>query len=218
MIKVAPSILSADFANLGPEVASLSGTGCDIVHIDIMDGHFVPNLTIGPGVVKAIRKYSELFFDVHLMISDPMKYADDFIAAGADGITVHAETLGDKLPEAIAALKQKGVKAAVSLNPDTPVSAIESVLDDVDMVLIMTVWPGFGGQKLIESALLKVKELRTLRPQLDIEVDGGVNEETLSAVLDAGANVLVMGSAYFKSNDKAALVKKVHTVQPGGEQ
>ena len=199
-IRIAPSILSADFAKLGDEVKAISAAGADYIHIDVMDGHFVPNLTIGPSVVKALRPYSALPFDVHLMIAPVDPYIPEFAAAGADIITLHPEA-GPHLHRSIQLVKSLGKKAGVALNPATPVDAVDFVLDDVDLILVMSVNPGFGGQSFIAEALTKLRALRakidqTGRP-IDLEVDGGVNPETAKQCLKAGADALVAGTAVF---------------------
>ena len=212
MIKVSASILASDFARLGEEVRRVGDAGCDMVQVDVMDGHFVPNLTMGPMIVKAIRPYTKTFFDVHLMISDPEKYAPAYIQAGADGITVHAEACGERLEEILRELKHQGVRVGCAISPDTPWTVLEPVLPMLDMVLVMTVYPGFGGQKLIPQTLDKVRVIRSRYPELDIQVDGGVNSETLPEVLEAGANVIVMGTAFFRAEDPSKLVKQVKGV------
>ncbi|HWI28788.1 MAG TPA: ribulose-phosphate 3-epimerase [Stellaceae bacterium] len=199
-IRIAPSILSADFARLGEEVRAVAAAGADYIHIDVMDGHFVPNLTIGPAVVKALRPFSPLPFDVHLMISPVDPYVADFAAAGADIITCHPEA-GPHLHRTLQLVKSLGKKAGVALNPATPVAAIEPVLGEIDLVLVMSVNPGFGGQSFIAGALDKIRTLRRLidalgRP-VDLEVDGGINAETAAAAIAAGADVLVAGTATF---------------------
>jgi ribulose-phosphate 3-epimerase len=205
-VRIAPSILSADFAKLGEEVRAMAAAGADYIHIDVMDGHFVPNLTIGPVVVKAMRPYTGLPFDVHLMIAPVDPYIADFAEAGADIITVHAEA-GPHLHRSIQLVKSLGKKAGVSLNPATPVQAIEHVLDAVDLVLVMSVNPGFGGQAFIHSQLSKIHALREHIDQLarpiELEVDGGITLETARQVFDAGADVLVAGTASFAGGPNA---------------
>ena len=205
-LRIAPSILSADFARLGEELRAVTAAGADYIHVDVMDGHFVPNLTIGPVVVKALRPYSALPFDVHLMIAPVDPYIPDFAKAGADIITVHAEA-GPHLHRSLRLVKHQGKKAGVSLNPATPISAIEHVWDDIDLVLVMSVNPGFGGQSFIPSQLEKIAELRRRidrvgRP-IDLEVDGGINAETAPQVVAAGADVLVAGTATFTGGPAA---------------
>lgn len=200
-VRIAPSILSADFAKLGQEVAAITQAGADYVHVDIMDGHFVPNLTIGPDVVKAIRGHSDLPFDVHLMISPIDGFIPLFAEAGADIITVHPEA-GFHLHRSLQLIKKLGKKAGVSLNPATPVEVVEHVMDEVDLILVMSVNPGFGGQAFIPDALRKIEALRkridASGRTIDLEVDGGVNVETARQAIEAGADVLVAGSATFK--------------------
>ncbi|PAD21152.1 ribulose-phosphate 3-epimerase [Terribacillus saccharophilus] len=212
MTKIAPSILSADFANLANEIRDVEKGGADYIHVDVMDGHFVPNITIGPLIVEAIRPVTKLPLDVHLMIENPDQYIEAFIKAGADIITVHQEACVH-LHRTIMMIKEQGVKAGVVLNPATPVSLIEEILPELDMVLLMTVNPGFGGQRFIPSVLKKVEELSRLREALEldfeIEIDGGVNIETAGLCTDAGADVLVAGSAVYNQEDRAAAIAAI---------
>jgi len=200
-VRIAPSILSADFARLGEEIGAVTSAGADWIHVDVMDGHFVPNITIGPDVVGAIRSASSLPFDVHLMIAPVDPYVPSFAEAGADIITAHAEA-GPHLHRTIQVIKSLGKKAGVSLNPSTPASAISHVMEEIDLVLVMTVNPGFGGQSFISGQLDKIRTLRQMidsieRP-IDLEVDGGINEKTARLAIDAGADVLVAGTATFQ--------------------
>ena len=208
-IKIAPSILSADFSKLGQEVKDISRYRIDFLHIDIMDGHFVPNITIGPAVVKAIRPYSELPFEAHLMISEPLKYIDSFIQAGANIITLHIETINEKdfITEA-KRLRQQGVKIAISLNPETDPGAIESVSKFSDMVLVMTVQPGFGGQKFMAEVLPKISQIRSFYPG-DIAVDGGIDGDNSKLAVKAGANILACGTYIFKAKDKKSAIERL---------
>ncbi len=201
MIKVAPSILSADFSRLGEEIKAISEAGAHYIHIDVMDGHFVPNLTLGPAIVNSIRKYSDKVFDVHLMMEKPERYIKNFVDAGADIIVVHVEAC-PHLHRVIQEIKSYGVKAGVSLNPHTPVEMIKHLIPELDMVLIMSVNPGFGGQSFIPFSLDKIKAVRALSSTIDIEVDGGIVEETGKLCVEAGANVLVAGSYIFGGNYK----------------
>lgn len=204
MIKIAPSILSADFSRLGEEVKAVEEAGADWIHVDVMDGAFVPNITIGPPVVESLRKVTELPLDCHLMIENADKYIPDFVSAGADIISVHVEAC-PHLHRTIQAIKEHGIKAGVVLNPATTLFALDEIIEDVDMVLLMSVNPGFGGQKFIRQVLGKIQLLRNTLDQseaeIDVQVDGGVNPENANIVKKAGANVLVAGSAIFGSKD-----------------
>lgn len=204
-VKIAPSILSADFGKLNEDIASVEPYS-DWIHVDVMDGHFVPNITFGAPVMKWIK--TKLPLDVHLMIENPSMYVEDFVKAGAASITVH-QGVTPHLHRLIQQIKSLGVKAAVSLNPSTPVSTLVDVLDDLDMVLIMSVNPGFGGQEFIPQALEKIKELRAMKPDLDIEVDGGINAETAKQCIEAGANILVSGSYIFKAEDRVKAIESL---------
>lgn len=214
MIKVAPSILSANFAKLGEEIEDVERSGADYIHIDVMDGHFVPNITLGPLVVESIRSITSLPLDVHLMIENPDRYISNFIDAGADIITVHVEACRH-LHRTIHAIKRSRVKAGVALNPATPLSAIEYILEDVDLVLLMTVNPGFGGQSFIKSVVPKIEQLAKLVNEknlsAEIEVDGGINPETAKLCIDAGANVLVAGSAIFGQANRKQIIQQIRS-------
>lgn len=205
-LRISPSILSADFARLGEEVAAVTQAGADYIHVDVMDGHFVPNITIGPQVVQALRPHSDLPFDVHLMIAPADPYIVAFAEAGADIITVHPEA-GPHLHRTLQLIKAQGKKAGVSLNPATPVEVLDPILEDIDLVLIMSVNPGFGGQSFIPSALPKIEAVRKridgLGKPIDLEVDGGINGETARQAVDAGADVLVAGTATFRGGAAA---------------
>ena len=212
MVKIAPSILSADFAKLGEEVNAAEKAGADWIHVDVMDGHFVPNITIGPLVVKAVKKIAKVPLDVHLMIENPDKYVKEFAESGSDIITIHEEATVH-LHRSVQNIKECGVKAGVSLNPATPLGNIEIVLPYVDIVLIMSVNPGFGGQSFIPEALQKIKELKKMivdkNLNVEIEVDGGVKTDNVAEVVKAGADIVVMGSAFYNSADYAETVKTV---------
>ena len=203
-IKISPSILSADFSELGNEIKRLEKGGADMIHVDVMDGHFVPNLTIGPPVIKALKKNSKIPFDVHLMISPVHKYIEDYSNAGADIITIHPEGT-DNLKSSILKIKELNKKAGVSLNPKTNIDVILNELDKIDLILIMSVNPGFGGQKFMPEVLTKIKELKKIRDErkldFDIEIDGGINFENSKKAIEAGANILVSGTTVFKSNN-----------------
>ncbi|MEK3808978.1 ribulose-phosphate 3-epimerase [Metabacillus sp. SLBN-84] len=212
MIKIAPSILSADFSKLGAEIEDVERGGADYIHVDVMDGHFVPNITIGPLIVEAIRPVTKLPLDVHLMIENPDAYIPAFAKAGADIISVHAEAC-PHLHRTIQLIKSEGVKAGVVLNPHTPADMIKHVIDDVDLVLLMTVNPGFGGQSFIHAVLPKIKEVADMVKerglQTEIEVDGGVNSETARLCMEAGANVLVAGSAVYNQSDRKRAIDQI---------
>ena len=203
-IQISPSILSADFSQLGNEIKRLKEAGADMIHVDVMDGHFVPNLTIGPPVIKALKKDSSIPFDVHLMISPVHKYIEAYANAGADIITIHPETT-DNLLESIDRIKEFKKKVGVSLNPETKVDIIKKFLSQIDLILIMSVNPGFGGQKFMPEVLDKIKELANIREKekltFDIEIDGGINFDNSKLAIEAGANILVSGTTIFKSND-----------------
>ncbi len=203
-IKISPSILSADFSQLGNEIRRLEDGGADMIHVDVMDGHFVPNLTIGPPVIKTLRNYTKLPFDVHLMIAPVHKYIKNYAEAGADIITIHPEAT-DNLKESINHIKELGKKVGVSLNPNTKIDIIKEFFSEINLILIMSVHPGFGGQKFIPEVLVKIKELKKIKDQqnfnFDIEVDGGINFDNSKLAIEAGANILVSGTTIFKNNN-----------------
>jgi len=213
-IKIAPSILSADFSILGEEVKNLDMAGADYIHVDVMDGHFVPNITFGPVVIKKIRKYTKLPFDVHLMISPVEKYIKDFADAGADIITIHPEAT-DNIERCVKTIKSLGKKAGVSLNPKTPISSLEKVIDTLDLILVMSVHPGFAGQSFMSEVLSKVKELRKIINakglKTDLEIDGGINFETGALAIKAGADVLVSGTTIFSGKSLKDNIQKLRT-------
>ena len=214
-IQISPSILSADFSQLGNEIKRLELGGADMIHVDVMDGHFVPNLTIGPPVIKTLRSYTKLPFDVHLMIDPVHKYIKNYAEAGADIITIHPEAT-DNLKNSIKHIKEFGKKVGISLNPDTKIDIIKKNLNEIDLVLIMSVYPGFGGQKFIPEVLTKIKELKNIKSNqnlnFDIEVDGGINFNNSKLVIDAGANILVSGTTIFKNNS-GDIKKNIETLR-----
>lgn len=214
MVLVSPSILSADFSRFGDEIKRVEKAGADWVHLDVMDGMFVPNITIGPPIIRAVRPLTDLPFDVHLMIEDPIRYVDDFVKAGADFLTVHTESKGD-IAGAIKKIRGLGVKPGISLNPGTPFEDVKKYLDSVDLVLVMTVQPGFGGQSFREEGVPKIRLIREYAEDngldYDISVDGGINRETGKRCVDAGASVLAAGSYLFKMNDMKPEIDLWHT-------
>ena len=216
-IKISPSILSADFGELGNEIKKLEKGGADLVHVDVMDGHFVPNLTIGPPVIKSLRRFTKIPFDVHLMINPVHKYIKDYAEAGSDIITIHPEAT-DNLASTIDYVKSLNKKAGVSLNPDSPIDMIIDEISKIDLVLIMSVYPGFGGQKFMPEVLSKIKKINQIKKQrnlkFDIEVDGGINFSNAKKVINAGANILVSGTTIFKENN-GNLKKNIETLRVG---
>ena len=216
--QIAPSILSADFSRLGEEIKSVEKAGADLIHVDVMDGHYVPNITIGPGVVSSLRKTTGLPFDVHLMIEDPDRYIDAFVEAGSNIITVHAEAV-IHLHRTVQTIKEKGVKVGVSLNPSTPLACVEEILPDIDLLLIMTVNPGFGGQKFISGMLPKIRKARELAQtrglKMAIEVDGGVTAENIGTLAEAGADIFVAGAAIFGSPSYSDTINRMKAILGG---
>ena len=215
-IKIAPSILSADFAKMGQEIADITTNGADLIHLDVMDGNFVPNFSFGQKLIKEVRPYSKAVFDTHLMILNPWKYIEEFAKAGSDIITVHHEACKERLKDTLKAIKDLGVKCGAVINPDTPVDVLKDVVEECDMILLMSVFPGFGGQKFIEYVLPKIKQTARLiastGKEIDLEVDGGITLENAKAVKDAGVNVLVAGSTIFNQPDRAKIIEQLRNV------
>ena len=215
-IKIAPSILSADFARLGEEIRDITNAGADVIHLDVMDGSFVKNISFGPKMIKEVRFYSNAIFDAHLMIVKPWNYIKQFAEAGADIITVHYEACGDRLKQTLLEIKELGVKCGVVINPDTPAEKIADVVELCDMILLMSVFPGFGGQKFIPDVVPKIKEVADLvaksGKEIDIEIDGGITKDNVKLCKDAGANVIVAGSTVFGAPDRALIIKELREI------
>ncbi len=207
-IRVSPSILSADFSCLREEIKSVEEAGADELHLDVMDGHFVPNITFGPFIVRAIKKITDLPLSAHLMITYPEKYIEEFINAGCSAISFHLETEGDPIP-IIETIRKNKVEAGLVINPNTPIKAVERYLDRIDFVLAMSVYPGFVAQKFISDVIPKIKEVRNLAPELDIAVDGGINDRTVDSVIEAGANIIVSASYIFSSADRKYAIQRL---------
>lgn len=215
MLIISPSLLAADFSRLGDEIKKVESAGAEYLHLDVMDGIFVPNISFGMPVISGLRKITDMVFDVHLMITDPIRYIDDFVKAGADIITIHYESCDDPVA-VIRYIRSKGVRAAVSIKPATPAEAIYPMLSELDMVLVMTVEPGFGGQKLIPETVGKIKKIREYANEhgisIDIEADGGITADNLAHIIEAGANAVVAGSAIFRADDPAAVIAQMKDV------
>ena len=215
-IKIAPSILSADFSKIGEEVKLITENGADVIHLDVMDGNFVKNISFGPKFIKDVRPYSKAVFDAHLMILNPQNYVERFADAGADIITVHKEACGDNLLNVLKQIKSLGVKCGAVINPDTSVDSIRDVIEYCDMILLMSVFPGFGGQKFIPEVLPKIEQVAThiakLGLDIDVEIDGGITKENVKSVKDAGANVIVAGSTVFNEKDRAKIIEELRTI------
>ncbi len=219
-IRMAPSLLAADFTRLGEQVAMIEKGGAEVLHLDVMDGHFVPNLSYGVPIIESIREQSNMFFDTHLMIEEPQRYAESFVKAGSDLITFHIEVVNNPLA-VVEHIRELGVSVGVSLNPTTPVSAIASIIDVVDLVLIMSIWPGFGGQKFMPEVLPKVAELKKLLGSHQrLEIDGGIGPESIGLAVEAGVDTLVAGTAIFRQPDPVAAMRHLHRLAvdaPGGD-
>ncbi len=215
-IKIAPSMLSADFSKFGEEVKDIVSNGADLLHLDVMDGNFVNNISFGPKFIEEARPYTDAVFDTHLMILNPWKYIDRFVKAGSDIITVHYEACGDRLKDTLKAIKSLGVKCGAVINPDTPASAIADVLEECDMILLMSVFPGFGGQAFIKEVLPKISEvymmIKNCGKDIDLEIDGGINRQNVADVIRAGANVIVAGSTVFKEADRAKTIRELREI------